>query len=49
MIIKVEAPKVETDNSQAIFIPTFNLKHFNTADDEEDESRFKKKKRGPSL
>ena len=46
--IKVETPTVETDNSQTVFIPSFNPKHLNTKDDE-DESRFKKKKRGPSL
>lgn len=45
--IKVEAPKVETDNSQAKFIPSFNPKHFNSGQDgEEEDARFKKKRKG---
>lgn len=47
-VIKVEAPTVETENSQIVSIPSFNLKQFKNKDDDDDDSRFKKKKNGLS-
>lgn len=45
--IKVEAPIKETDNNPAIFIPSYNPKHFKSGEDEEEEdARFKKNRKG---